>query len=73
MEKRRVVVTGLGALTPIGNNVGELWQGFQEGRNGAGLITKFDTERFTTKFAFEIKGLDIEDHLDRKTAKRNRA
>ena len=51
MGLRRVVVTGIGAITPIGNNVEEFWDGLCHGKNGANLITKFDTERFATKFA----------------------
>lgn len=70
MEKRRVVVTGLGVLTPIGNNVDEYWVGLLEGKNGAGLITKFDTTDFTTKFACEVKDFNPEDYLDRKEIKR---
>ncbi len=70
MRTRRVVVTGLGALTPIGNNVDELLTGFREGKNGAGLITKFDTENFNTKFACELKGFNVEDYLEKKEARR---
>ena len=70
MQMRRVVVTGLGALTPIGNNVQEFWKGLIEGKNGAGLITKFDTEPFATKFACEVKGFNPEDYIDKKEAKR---
>jgi 3-oxoacyl-[acyl-carrier-protein] synthase II len=70
MEKRRVVVTGLGALTPIGNNVKDYWDGLMNGKNGAGPITYFDTADFKTKFACEVKGFDIEDYLDKKEASR---
>ncbi|MBN1302031.1 MAG: beta-ketoacyl-ACP synthase II [Melioribacteraceae bacterium] len=70
MSKRRVVVTGLGALTPIGNTVEEYWDGLVKGKNGAGLITKFDASNFATKFAFEVKNFNIEDHIDKKEAKR---
>ncbi|GAB4141112.1 MAG: beta-ketoacyl-ACP synthase II [Ignavibacteriales bacterium] len=70
MTKRRVVVTGIGALTPIGNTAQELWEGLISGRNGACLITKFDTTQFTTKFACEVKGFNPEDFIDKKEAKR---
>ena len=70
MSKRRVVVTGMGALTPIGNSVSEFWDGLITGKNGAGLITKFDTTEFTTKFACELKGYNPEDYLDKKESKR---
>ncbi len=70
MSTRRVVITGLGAITPIGNNVKELWSGLISGKNGAGLITKFDTEKFTTKFACEVKDFNVEDYIDKKEAKR---
>ncbi len=70
MHKRRVVVTGIGALTPIGNNVEEYWNGLISGKNGACLITKFDTTEFTTKFACEVKNFDPEEHIDKKEARR---
>lgn len=70
MTKRRVVVTGMGALTPIGNTVPEFWSGLISGRNGSGMITKFDTSLFTTKFACEVKGFNPEDFIDKKEAKR---
>lgn len=70
MKKRRVVVTGMGALTPIGNTTQEFWEGLISGRNGACLITKFDTTSFTTKFACEVKGFNPEDFIDKKEAKR---
>jgi len=70
MSKRRVVVTGMGALTPIGNSVNEFWEGLQEGRNGAGLITRFDTSDFITKFAFELKDFDYSKYIDKKAARR---
>ena len=66
MALKRVVVTGLGALTPIGNNLEEFWKGLIEGKSGAAPITYFDTEKFKTKFACELKGFDISDYLDRK-------
>lgn len=63
---KRVVITGLGALTPIGNGVPAYLKGLQEGLSGAGLITKFDTTLYKTKFACEVKGLDPEQFMDRK-------
>jgi 3-oxoacyl-[acyl-carrier-protein] synthase II len=70
MNKRRVVVTGLGAVTPIGNNVEDYWNGLVSGKNGIGPITKFDTEKFDTKFAAEVKNFDPEQFFDRKLARR---
>lgn len=61
---KRVVVTGMGALTPIGNNLAEYWNGLKAGKSGAAPITKFDTEKFKTKFACELKGYDPKDHFD---------
>ena len=66
MELRRVVVTGLGALTPIGNNIQEYWDGLTSGRSGAAPITYYDTEKHKTKFACEVKGFNIEDRKVRK-------
>jgi len=63
---RRVVVTGLGALTPLGNNVHDYWEGLKNGVSGSGMITRFDTEKFKTKFACELKGYDSKDYFDRK-------
>jgi 3-oxoacyl-[acyl-carrier-protein] synthase II len=65
---RRVVVTGLGALTPLGNNLHEYWEGLINGVSGAVMITRFDTEKFKTKFACELKGYDSKAHFDRKEA-----
>ncbi len=70
MELKRVVVTGLGALTPIGNNVKTYWQGLVNGMSGAAPITKFDAEKFKTRFACEVKNFDVQDFIDRKEAKR---
>ncbi len=67
---RRVVVTGMGAITPIGNNVEEMWQGIKEGRCGIDKITLFDTEGFKVKIAAEVKGFNVEEYFDRKSAKR---
>ena len=70
MELKRVVITGVGALTPIGNNREEYWSSLEKGTNGAGPITRFDPEKFRTKFACEIKNFDILDHLNRKEVKK---
>ena len=70
MNFRRVVVTGLGALTPIGNTIPEFWEGLSNGVSGAGPITKFDPEKFRTKFACELKNFDPENFLDRREARR---
>jgi len=67
---KRVVVTGLGAVTPIGNNVEEFWNGIVEGKCGIDEITAFDTTNFKVKLAAEVKNLNIEEVLDRKAAKR---
>lgn len=71
MEKRRVVVTGMGALTPIGNNLSAFWEGLSTGKSGAAPITYFDTTPFKTTFACELKGFDVKDHLDRKEIRTN--
>ena len=68
--KRRVVVTGLGAVTPIGNTVPEFWQGIREGRVGIGEITRFDTESFKVKLAAEVKDFDAAERMEPKAAKR---
>ncbi len=70
MQLRRVVVTGLGALTPIGNDAPSFFQGLQVGTSGAGLITHFDTEKFKVKFACEVKNFNAEDFFDRKEARK---
>ena len=70
MELKRVVVTGLGALTPIGNSISEYWDGLKNGTSGCAPITYFDTEKFKTKFACEIKNYDPQDHFDRKEARK---
>ena len=67
---RRVVITGLGAITPLGNNVDEFWKGIKEGKCGIDYITKFDTTNFKVKLAAEVKGYNAEDYFDRREAKR---
>ena len=70
MEFRRVVVTGLGALTPIGKNVEEYWKGLVEGKSGAAPITHFDAAKFKTQFACEIKNYDPNNYFDKKESKK---
>ncbi|WP_374958112.1 beta-ketoacyl-ACP synthase II [Gilvibacter sp.] len=70
MELKRVVVTGLGALTPIGSNIQEYWDGLSNGKSGCAPITYFDTEKFKTKFACELKNYNPQDHFDRKEARK---
>ncbi|WP_346316433.1 beta-ketoacyl-ACP synthase II [Chitinophaga sp. YIM B06452] len=67
---RRVVITGMGAITPIGNDVNTFWNNLKAGMSGAGPITKFDTTEFKTKFACELKGLDIEAFIEKKEARK---
>ena len=69
MELKRVVVTGLGALTPIGNTKDEYWNGLINGKSGAAPITYFDAEKFKTQFACEIKNFNVTDFIDRKLAR----
>lgn len=70
MQKKRVVVTGLGALTPIGNGIPAYWDGLVSGRSGGAPITYFDASKFKTQFACELKGYDPNDHFDRKEARK---
>jgi 3-oxoacyl-[acyl-carrier-protein] synthase II len=70
MELKRVVVTGLGALTPIGNTIPEFWDNLLNGVSGAAPITSFDTEKFKTKFACELKNFNVEDFLEKKEARK---
>ncbi len=70
MQLKRVVVTGMGALTPIGNNLEAYWEGLRTGKSGSAPITYFDTEKFKTKFACELKGYDPSDYFDRKEARK---
>jgi len=70
MQIKRVVVTGLGALTPIGNNIQEYWSGLVNGVSGAALITYFDDSKFKTRFACELKNFNVTDFIDRKEARK---
>lgn len=70
MTGRRVVVTGLGALTPLGLTVQEFWQNLLNGTSGAAGITRFDASEFRTRFACELKGFDVSAHIDRKEARK---
>lgn len=70
MELKRVVVTGMGALTPIGNTVQEYWDSLLKGVSGAAPITHFDASKFKTQFACEVKGFDVLEHIDRKEARK---
>ena len=70
MSFKRVVITGLGAITPIGNDVSTYWKNLVAGVSGAAPITRFDPEKFRTKFACEIKGLDINDYIPRQEARK---
>ena len=70
MELKRVVVTGLGALTPIGNTLSEYWEGLTNGKSGAAPITHFDASKFKTQFACEVKNFNVQDHIDRKEARK---
>lgn len=67
---KRVVITGLGAITPIGNNLEEYNEGLKKGQSGAGPITRFDASNFKTKFACEVKNFNPEDFIDRKEVRR---
>lgn len=70
MSKRRVVVTGLGAVTPIGNNVKDFWAGIRQGKVGIGSITKFDTTDYKVKIAAEVKDFNAKEHMDPRSARR---
>jgi 3-oxoacyl-[acyl-carrier-protein] synthase II len=69
-KKRRVVITGMGALTPVGNTVEEFWKNLLAGKSGAGPITYFDASNYDTKFACQLKGFNAQDYIDRKLAQR---
>ncbi len=70
MESKRVVVTGLGAITPIGNTIKDFWEGLVNGKNGACEITRFDSTLYKTHFACEVKGYNPDDFFDKKTARK---
>lgn len=70
MELKRVVVTGIGAITPIGNTVPEFWEGLKNGISGCDLITLFDASKFKTRFACEVKNFNVENFMDRKEARK---
>lgn len=70
MSKRRVVVTGMGALTPIGNTLNDYWKGLVDGVSGAAPITEFDASNFKTQFACEVKNFDAQDFIDRREVRR---
>ena len=70
MQTKRVVVTGIGCITPLGNNLQDYWQGLVDGVSGADMITQFDASKFRTRFACEVKGFDPTDYMDRKEARK---
>ena len=70
MQSKRIVVTGIGALTPIGNTLDAYWESLLNGVSGADMITQFDASKFKTRFACEIKGFDATEHMDRKEARK---
>src|ERR1044071_8636074 len=70
MQLKRVVVTGMGALTPLGNTITEYWENLRNGVSGCDFITLFDASKFKTRFACEIKGFDPVAYLDRKEARK---
>ena len=70
MELKRVVVTGLGAITPLGNTVKETWDNLLKGESGAGPITRFDASLFKTQIACEVKDFDPSQYIDRKEARK---
>ena len=69
MSRRRVVVTGLGCVSPVGNTVAESWANLLAGQSGIDLITKFDASNFACKIAGEVKGLDLESYISAKDAR----
>lgn len=70
MQFKRVVVTGIGAITPLGNNLQDYWNGLVNGVSGANIITQFDASKFKTRFACELKGFEATDYLDKKEARK---
>ena len=71
MELKRVVITGLGTVNPLGNSVNQYWDNLVNGVSGAAEITKFDPEKHKTRFACEVKGFNAEDYLERKEARKH--
>ena len=71
MELKRVVVTGIGAITPIGNNVNDYWDALVNGVSGGGDISLFDSEKFKTRIACEVKNYDGKDYFDRKELRKH--
>ncbi|SDM45364.1 3-oxoacyl-[acyl-carrier-protein] synthase II [Psychrobacillus sp. OK028] len=70
MTKRRVVVTGIGAVTPLGNDIETTWSGIKEGKSGVGMLTRLDASQFAAKVAAEVKDFDIEKYIERKEARK---
>lgn len=70
MTKRRVVVTGIGAVTPLGNDIETTWSGIKEGKSGVGMLTRLDASQFSAKVAAEVKDFDIEKYIERKEARK---
>ena len=70
MQLKRVVVTGLGALTPIGNNIEQYWNSLVDGVSGAAPITRYDATKFKTRFACEVKDFNVNDFIHRKDARK---
>lgn len=69
-DLKRVVVTGMGAITPLGNSVDEFWKNIAAGKSGVDMITKFDTTHFKTKFAAEVKGFNAADYFEKNEARK---
>jgi 3-oxoacyl-[acyl-carrier-protein] synthase II len=70
LEKRRVVVTGVGAVTPLGNTAEETWEAICKGESGVGAITRFDASDFSTRIAAEVKGFEPEKYIEKKECKK---
>src|ERR1700745_3867407 len=70
MQLKRVVITGLGAVTPLGNSVNDYWNNLINGVSGAAFITRFNAEKFKTRFACEVKGFNVEEYFDKKEARK---
>ena len=70
MTKRRVVVTGIGAISPVGNTAEESWEAVINGKSGIGPLTRLDSEQFPVKVAAEVKDFDIEEYIERKEARK---